>query len=38
MFDRMSYQIKDKPVCLFLSAGLDSRLLACKLHETGKKI
>ena len=37
VFERMSNQIKNQPVCLFLSAGLDSRLLACKLHEMGKK-
>lgn len=37
VFQRMNDQIKNKPVCLFLSAGLDSRLLACKLHEMGKQ-
>ena len=37
VFQRMNDQIKNKPVCLFLSAGLDSRLLACKLHEIGKR-
>ncbi len=37
VFERLNNQIKNNPVCLFLSAGLDSRLLACKLHEMGKK-
>lgn len=37
VFERLDNQIKDNPVCLFLSAGLDSRLIACKLHEMGKK-
>ena len=36
VFQRMNDQIKNKPVCLFLSASLDSRLL-CKLHEIGKR-
>ena len=37
VFNRVDKITKDKPICLFLSAGLDSRFLACKLHEMGKK-
>ncbi len=37
VFNRVNKITKNKPICLFLSAGLDSRFLACKLHEMGKK-